>query len=484
MSVVARTDPPELYKYMAVSRPAILTPDKGTIAISFLFLLLVFFTGGGSRADIQSLLILRPMTILVIAAMIFIMTSEDWKRARRPLMLLGALAALIALQLIPLPFSMWSSLPGRELVVESDAAAGLGQIWRPFTLSPAGTWNALMALLIPAGAILVAARLSRFDNWGLLPFFLLMLTLSAMLGFLQVGSSATSPLYMYEVTTEGRAAGFLSNANHHAFLTAAALPILALWSRLKSPYDQLNRVKPGFSAVLALFLMLGVVASGSRGGLVVLVFAVILSIPILRMRIDPRYLSEGKTQARANRFVVLGAIGVAVLAIALILITEPAGIQRIMTADVADDLRWRVLPTILDVLQKYSPWGAGFGSFDRLFRVDEPTEVLSYVFLNHAHNDLLEFLIEGGVFSLTILAVFMIWFARSAWRVWRASAPISLRVAYARLATIICALLLLGSLVDYPLRTPLVMIIFTCAFLWIITADMGRSRRDETKDAR
>lgn len=459
-----------------LSRPAIPVPDKVTIAITFFFLILVFLTGGSSRADVQSLLILRPLAIIVIAAMVFIMTAEDWAIAKKPLLMLGSLALLIAFQLVPLPHSIWSALPGREIVVESDNAAGLGQIWRPFTLSPSGSWNALMGLLVPLVAILVSARMSRFAHWGQLPFFLAVLTLSAAIGFLQIGSGHDSPLYLYDSTSQGRASGLLANSNHHAYLMATTLPMLALWSRLRSSNAQLNRVKPGFSAVLALFIILGAVATGSRGGMIAIGLAIICSILVLRMPIDPRYLPDSRSLAKSNKYVVLGCLGFLVLGLLISVAFQPVGLQRILTADVADDLRLQVLPTTAAMVEKYAPWGAGFGSFDRLFRIDEPMDVLSYVFLNHAHNDLIEFLIEGGILSLAVLLWLLISLGAHIIRLWRARAPINLNVAYGRLATIICGLLLMSSLLDYALRIPAVMVIFVFAYMWILTASRNLRR--------
>ena len=54
---------------------------------------------------------------------------------RVPLILLGALAALMAIQLIPLPPGIWTALPGRERYLEAAAAIGIPQPWRPISLT-------------------------------------------------------------------------------------------------------------------------------------------------------------------------------------------------------------------------------------------------------------------------------------------------------------------------------------------------------------
>mgnify|MGYP007125385276 CR=1 FL=1 len=83
----------------------------------------------------------------------------------------AALALTIA-HLVPLPPAIWSQLPGRELVSEIDRAAGLGDVWRPLSLTPGATWNALHAQLVPLAALVLGAQLGRDDLWRLLPLWL------------------------------------------------------------------------------------------------------------------------------------------------------------------------------------------------------------------------------------------------------------------------------------------------------------------------
>ena len=59
----------------------------------------------------------------------------------------AAILALLCLDLVPLPPAIWYALPGREIMVEIDEAARLGQVWLPLTMSPSSTWNAFMRSL-------------------------------------------------------------------------------------------------------------------------------------------------------------------------------------------------------------------------------------------------------------------------------------------------------------------------------------------------
>jgi hypothetical protein len=121
-------------------------------------LVLVFLTGGGSRDDIQSLVVLRPVALLLGAYAATRITADQWRAIAVPAWLLIAIATVLTLQLIPLPPEVWTSLPGRELHAQALLAAGLGDAWYPVSLSPAKTLNALMSLSVPMAALETFAR--------------------------------------------------------------------------------------------------------------------------------------------------------------------------------------------------------------------------------------------------------------------------------------------------------------------------------------
>ena len=90
-------------------------------------------------------------------------------------------------------------------------------------------------------------------------------------------------------------------------------------------------------------------------------------------------------------------------------------------------------------------------------------------FVNRAHNDLAEILLETGVFGLIFLAAFLAWFFPEAHNVWlrRKVNGHDPQLLLQRAATLIIFLLLTHSLVDYPLRTTALSSIFMffCAVL-------------------
>jgi O-antigen ligase len=89
--------------------------------------------------------------------------------------------------------------------------------------------------------------------------------------------------------------------------------------------------------------------------------------------------------------------------------------------------------------------------------------------MNQAHNEPMQLAIEGGVPALILLLLFLSWWGRAAWRI-AAPADPGRRRAIARAALSATVLLMLSSLVDYPLRTPLLGAVFAIACIEMLRA--------------
>lgn len=130
------------------------------------------------------------------------------------------------------------------------------------------------------------------------------------------------------------------------------------------------------------------------------------------------------------------------------------------------------------MIWNYAPFGGGFGSFEAAYKIAEPVNLLSLQYLNHAHNDYLELLIDGGFPALALLAGWGLIVWRAAQRGWRhdQSAPtdrIGILVSVMMLAIFAAA-----SLVDYPLRTPAMAAMATLATVLIYRRpDVPSARR-------
>ena len=99
----------------------------------------------------------------------------------------------------------------------------------------------------------------------------------------------------------------------------------------------------------------------------------------------------------------------------------------------------------------------------------QPRDALLDVYANRAHNDVLELWLEAGAVGLVLMTIFVLWLMVETVRVWWSRGAYGEQVdrALARAATLIIALLIAHSFVDYPLRTNAMMAIaaFCCALL-------------------
>jgi O-antigen ligase len=439
------------------------------------FLVFVSLTGGGSRPDISSLVILRPVAILLCAGAGWMITADELRQHRFVLGMIAVTVGLTAFHLIPLPPALWHLLPGREIVTQIDLHAGLGQPWRPISLAPSDTRNALFSLFVPLAALLVGVGLRRAQLERLLLIFIVFGCISGLLGLLQLLGPPAGPLYLYTHTNYGVATGLFANRNHQALFLATLFPMLATWVTMRAATPHATR--DGYAAVaIGIFLLPLLLITGSRAGM--LAGAVgFLSIPFL-LRLEPGR-QRGRDQggkiiavrrgrwSMPSRRVLLaaglaGAIGLVALTIGL---SRAAAVSRLLDIGAEDELRFKVWPVIFETIPTYFPIGSGIGSFVPVFQIVEPDRILRPTFLNHAHNELLEILLTAGLpGGALVLAGVVAWLVAA-----RRAFAVSINetgVLYARLGVVVTGLLAIGSIGDYPLRTPFLAALFAIAALW------------------
>jgi len=133
------------------------------------------------------------------------------------------------------------------------------------------------------------------------------------------------------------------------------------------------------------------------------------------------------------------------------------------------DLRWPVARITSQAAIANMPFGSGFGTFVPVYDKFAPRTLLAETYVNRAHNDWLELWLTGGAPAIILLIGFLTWFGVATFRLWSSGEPEGpvLDLALAQAASIVIVLLLLHSVVDYPLRTPTLSVLFAmaCAFL-------------------
>lgn len=426
----------------------------------------ILLVGGSSRPDVTSTIGVELLAVLILAvgAAWGVRTGPD---LRTPMVILLAWAAMIAVQLIPLPPALWTALPGRALVQQVDVAAGLGPVWRPLTLQPDRTLSALLAMLVPVATLVALAGTMKRAPYALCLTLLAIGAVSLIIGLVQVGLGGKTA-YPYALSDFGLPIGVFPNRNHQALMLVLVIPVvvaigIALYGR-----GRWGAVTAAVILSTVVLIEAVVLATGSRLG----VFASVVAIALSAVMVWRSPALRGKRRrASGFRLVLLAGGGLFFVAFfALVAIIgdavglQVAGIDRLfVTAADGDsrvDLWWRLIP----VIGGYFPAGAGFGSFADVFPAHETAESLKLYYYNHAHNEAIEILFEGGAPALVLAVAGMIMFVRRAALLWRM--PMAMgdeRLLTGRLGTVLLILLVIGCITDYPLRNSTLACVFALA---------------------
>jgi O-Antigen ligase len=433
-----------------------------------LFILVTFLTGGGSRSDIQSLVILRPLSALMFGYALWRLKPAYLQNYSFLFVFALLLIVLVILHLVPLPPSLWASLPGRGLIADIDKAAGLGAVWRPLSLAPAQTWNALYSLIAPFAAFLMLIGLTRDQRFDMLPCLLFIGLFSGGLGLLQAIGPTEGPLYFYNITNGSAAVGLFSNRNHQAIFLACLFPMLAVYASTGArsiEQAQFRKVLAIGGGVLLIPLLL---VTGSRAGLiagVVGLFAALLIYEAQTFAVAPK-----RKMHRFNPKYIYGGVGAFGLTAITLLLSRANAVDRLLAGGNKEDLRFAIWGPILEMAGKYFPFGSGIGSFAEVYQIDEGFAFLSPEYLNHAHNDWIEIILTGGAPAAILAIVALIAWGWQVKRLLFQPGPSRRSIVYGKLGAAIMFIMALGSVSDYPLRVPSITVLFVIAAVWMAGA--------------
>ncbi len=440
------------------------------------FLVLALTLGGASReAPLPNLFLQFVAALLMVACLI----SAARNRAPQPWLVGGLIGiaifapALTALQLLPLPPGLWTSLPGRDGVAAGFALLDISLPTAPLSLDPQATLLAVGGFLAPLAVLTLGVTLawptfSRALRWGVV----LMACAACLFGLAQAFLGRGGGLYLYASTNIGWPVGFFANVNHQATLMLMAMPFLAAAaSHVRFGWAVGDR-DMGLAAVVgaaAILLTTGLIAAGSEFGYWMFGPVVALSIMVYRGR-DLDWRTAGLALVLGC---VLVAGGVALWQSAIF---ETLGLER-PAGLLEEDGRAVIFPTTLEAIKAYWPVGSGLGSFEAAYPSFEDPNEVNNSFVNMAHNEYLQILMEYGAAGAVLIALGVGWWAAATIQVWLASDRDDIRLR--RAASIALGVVLVHSLVDYPARTAAIACLaMACAVL------MAAPSRESTADRR
>ncbi len=431
---------------------------------SYLFLLMALLLGGATRREVISSDIMALAALPLLAWSVWRMRDgplpDSW---RGPLWLLGGLVAVGLLQLLPLPPAIWTLLPGRGSFAADMMTAGLMPGWAPLSLSPQATQHSLIALLPGLAMFAAALQLSAQDRKGLLWLLLIVGLVSVVIGGLQVVQGEHSPLRFYAITNPNPAVGFFANRNHLASLLVALMAVAAALAVDAAVTRPIPRWRLGGALAMLLVLLVGDALTQSRSGLLLLVP---LTIGILAMAWRA---GLHRKLARMTQ-VALGLATITVLALAFVAFQATA--ER-LAGGFSNEQRFQAFGVIVRAIGDYMPFGSGFGTFVPIYKMFEVPAVMQSTYLNHAHDDWLEIVLEGGLPAVALLIGFLIWWGRCGLALWRKAGG---RDTLTRGAWLVTLVLLTHAFLDYPLRTPAMMCVFALACAMLVpplSTEMG-----------
>ncbi len=400
--------------------------DRPLVAAITLLFVSLCLGGGGSTHRLAELLI--EMTAILVTALTFAwpLPARTPRLWQVPLVLLSLWAVLVLAQLVPLQPSLWRALPGRELASAIADQIGTGSAAHPLTFDPSATRRALAALLPAGSMLLVVLHMDQFQRSTLALTAIGCAFASLILGLFQLVTAGHVGT-LYQEGHLGYATGLFANRNHQAsfLLIAAALACGFVAKRHAAAIPVL---------LVIATLLAGALATRSRAALLLFPLAL---LPLVqgRLRLQSRIVLPAILASIAGSCVLLQTNQVAQITV-----------DRLWNGNMGRLLFWK---DSYAAILRYWPAGTGFGTFATVFRVSEPLEHVGQHYVNHAHNELLEIMLEGGLPALVLLAAGFCWWAAKAPVFWRASAP-SPHLGAAAWTGLL--LLMLHSLVDYPAR--------------------------------
>lgn len=429
--------------------------------------------GGVSRSPLFGHVIVQCLAVLAILWVIWGPRTGDLTRAGwAGVGITTAFIVAAGVQLIPLPPEIWTSLPGRASIAEGFALAGGPTPMAPISLTPEETRDSIFGLLPPFAAFLLAGTALTNRPW--LPTVIVCVAvLSVLLAIAQKIGGPNAPVFPLASQDRNQAPGLFVNVNHQATLMVASLAFAAALAA-KAKVAELNR-QPNWGWLLGIaaaggLLMLGAVLAGSMAGWAMLGPTVIVCLTIALGGDKKPILHWGVPTALAGLLIV-GAVAASSPAF------KSLGAGDLLGGNASRDV---LFPLTIEAAATYFPFGSGLGSFATVFPFFEGELPLNQTTAPHAHNEYLELAMELGLPGLLLIVAGLTWYVWVTVQIWRRHGGFDVRLRKA--ASVALGLMLLHSMVDYPMRMAgLAVLAGACAGLLAAPLESRQSRRRSRK---
>ncbi len=433
--------------------------------------------------SILEVLVLAVTAVWLIGyALGYVRLTRVFRKALPILLLLLLWLVLIGFQLMPLPRAIIQSISPASVVVHDLVGSTSPLV--PVTVDPYATQSFSLKSL--TYCLVFALALLLIDRRGRLRLVAQVIVLSGLFQALYAALLFLSgtPAPFFE-SAPGSATGTFINRNHLAgyLEITLAVGIGLLMAQLGGPevrgwrqrLREWLRTLIGPKMRLRIYLAIMVIAlvlthsrMGNSAFFSSLLIAGVISLAVSR-------------HATRSTIVLLSSL----IIIDLFIVGTWFGVekvaQRIEETQLDQDVRGSANPHIIEYWRDY-PWlGSGGGTFYEVFPKYRRGDVHAY--LDHAHNDYLEFAAETGAVGFLLLGGFVLASACAAlWAQCRRRDPLMRGVAFGSLMAIIA--FMIHSAVDFNLQIPATAMTFmlVLAFAWLALW-LDSSRHTPRKEA-
>jgi O-antigen ligase len=431
---------------VAVAGGAAMNFDRVWSLILAAWLLSVFVLGGTGFPTPPIQTYFTFSSLVLIAFGLWRLRKGLPSRLAAFILVLAVLSFVLVLaQLVPIPYDFWKSLPGRDVPVAAFEALGQMPDSLPMTLSADATRKAAVSLLPPFAAFLAVLSLERKQFWLVSGAIVAAAIAGSVIGMIQNGLGAASGLFFYHDPGAAKfATGTFANRNFFAVQLYASVPFLAALAMVLAQKWRLRPLFTSFFTLVYIGSLIAVLAAvGSRGGII---FAMVSVLATMLLVFRPA-ANNNSSRISIGKGIAFMLVGLVVMAQA-----SMVGILRLAETDPINDLRGTIAAVSFQAAKAQFPWGSGFGTFVPVYQLYETPQTITDPYINHAHNEWLQLAIEGGAPAMFLMAIFVLWLAYALIKAFRLAAADPAH-AHTRASGLATVLILLHSIVDFPLRT-------------------------------